>query len=164
MPSLGFIAIMAALIFSSGLGIGMKVTSDHYLAKEVDRVVAVVKIKEVIKVKDNKAILDLQKRNTVLAGANLNLEKELEYVRQNGPVSLDAAFVGVYNAKLAGRPFSVPGAAGSAPGQAQGAASGDDFLRVAADNGQSWGECRAQVESLRAWCKDQFGDRCAMAP
>lgn len=154
-PSLGFMATLGGVALVTGIGLGMKVTSDHYIAKEAERPVLVARIKEQIRVKDEKALKFYRGKVSDLEHLNDNLQKELEYARsQNtGSCTLGPSFVFVWDAKLAGRPVGVPIAPGGVPdplGPAR-VAVPDDLLANHSRNIPRLLKDRAKLDGLREW-------------
>ena len=154
-PSFGFMAIAGGMLTVVGFGAGMKVTSDHYMAKEAERPVAVARVIREIKVKDDKQLNVFRGRLNNLSNLNDQLHRELEYARsQNtGSCTLGPSFVLVWDAKLAGRPVGVPVAPGGVP-DAVGAvrtAVPDDLLENHARNVPRLLKDREKLSGLREW-------------
>ena len=159
-PSIGFMAAVGGVALVVGIGAGMKVTSDHYLAKEADRPAAVVRVKEVMRLKDERQLGVYRGKVNELEHLNKSLRKEIEYARSQvtGNPVFGPSFILVWDSKLAGRPLGVPGDPARASEAAGGAgvATVDDLTENHAVNAVKWGKDRVKINAIREWaCRVQ---------
>jgi hypothetical protein len=134
---------------------GAYLTYEHYDAKEAKRAVAVVKVKELVRVKDEVQLKRARAKLVQLDQLNINLEEELKRARtQNiGTCTYGPAAVELWDAKLVGRPVGVPSPASGLSAQGQGArdATIDDLQANHAINAAEWARDREKLAGLREW-------------